>query len=59
MNSSEGARRKLRYVEWFVLFRITGPGGGVVLSMWYLAVIEELNHINYANIVSSTITSCH
>ena len=35
MNSCEGARRKLRYVEGFVLFRITGPRGGVILSMGY------------------------
>ena len=34
MNSCEAAPRKLQYVEWFVLFRITGQEGIVRWINW-------------------------
>ena len=35
MKSCDGARRKLRYVVWFVRLRTTGPGGEVILRTRY------------------------
>ena len=34
MNGCEAAPRKLQYVEWFVLFRITGQKGIVRWIIW-------------------------